>query len=90
MSNNNKGIADPGNDEDDSQDVHHHVVSCVIADLIGDREGCGWQHEMGQDFHAPFSEHEVGDNNAYETYDSNKIIDGLHWLRPTLSTTSNC
>jgi hypothetical protein len=89
MSNDNKGIADPGDDQDNSQDIHQDVASCVVAELIGDREGRGGQHEMRQDFHASFSKHEIGNYNAYETYDSNEIIDGLHGLRPTFSAACN-
>jgi hypothetical protein len=47
MSDDNEGVPDPRDDQDDSQDVHHEVVSGMIAKLIGDREGRGRQHEMG-------------------------------------------
>ena len=47
MSNDNKGVADPGDDQDHSQDIHEDVASGVVADLVGDREGRGRQHEMG-------------------------------------------
>jgi hypothetical protein len=47
MSNDNEGVPDPRDDQDDSQNVHHEVVSGMIAKLIGDREGRGRQHEMG-------------------------------------------
>jgi hypothetical protein len=90
MSNDHEGVPDPGDDQDDSEGVHHHVIASMIAKLIGDREGRGRQQEMGQDLHATFREHEVSDDNAYETYDGNEIIDGLHSLRPTLSAASNC
>jgi hypothetical protein len=89
MSNDNKGVADSGDDQDDSQDVHQDVASGVVADLVGDREGRGRQHEMGQDFHAPFREHEIGHDNTYKAYDSNEIIDGLHQVRPTVSAACN-
>jgi hypothetical protein len=84
VSNDNEGVADSGDDQNDSQDIHEDVTSGVVADLIGDREGRGRQHEMRQDFHAPFSEHEIGHDNAYEAYNSNEIIDGLHPVRPTV------
>jgi hypothetical protein len=84
MSNDNEGVADPSDDQDDSQDIHLDVASGVVADLIGDRESRSRQHEMGQDFHAPLREHEIGHDNAYEAYDSNEIIDGLHQVRPTV------
>jgi hypothetical protein len=84
MSNDHEGVADPSDDEDDSQDIHKDVASGVVADLVSDREGRGRQHEMGQDFHAPFREHEIGHSNTYEAYDSNEIIDGLHQVRPTV------
>jgi hypothetical protein len=89
VSNDNKGVADPGDDQDDSQNVHWDVASGVVADLISDRESRGRQHEMGQDFHASFREHEIGDYDAYETDDSNEIIDGLHGVRPTFSAACN-
>jgi hypothetical protein len=85
MSNDNEGVADPSDDQDDSQDIHEDVASRVVADLVSDREGRGRQHEMGQDFHAPFREHEIGHDNTYKAYDSNEIIDGLHQVRPTVS-----
>jgi hypothetical protein len=85
MSDDNEGIADPSDDQDDRQDVHWHIVSGVVAELIGDRESHGGKHEMHQDFHAPFGEHEIGKYNAYEAYDADKIIDGLHSARPTFS-----
>jgi hypothetical protein len=78
MSNDDKGVADPGDDQDDSQDIHEDVASGVVADLVSDREGRGWQHEMGKDFHASFREHEIGHDDTYKAYDSNEIIDGLH------------
>jgi hypothetical protein len=87
--NDNKGVADPGDDQDHSQDIHEDVASGVVADLVGDREGRGRQHEMGQDFHAPFREHEIGHDNTYKAYDSNEIIDGLHQVCPTLSAACN-
>jgi hypothetical protein len=89
VSNDNEGVADSGDDQNDSQDIHEDVTSGVVADLIGDREGCRRQHEMRQDFHAPFGEHEIGHDNAYEAYDSNEIIDGLHQVRPTVSAARN-
>jgi hypothetical protein len=89
VSNDNEGVADSGDDQNDSQDIHEDVTSGVVADLIGDREGRGRQHEMRQDFHAPFGEHEIGHDNAYEAYDSNEIIDGLHQVRPTVSAARN-
>jgi hypothetical protein len=89
MSNDDKGIADPSDDQDDSQDIHRDVTSGVVADLISDREGRGRQHEMGQDFHAPFREHEIGHDNTYKAYDSNEIIDGLHQVRPIVSAACN-
>jgi hypothetical protein len=89
VSNDNEGVADSGDDQNDSQDVHQDVTSGVVADLISDRKGGGGQHEMGQDFHAPFGEHEIGHDNAYEAYDSNEIIDGLHQVRPTVSAARN-
>jgi hypothetical protein len=89
MSHNNEGVANPGGDQNDRQDVHEQVISGVVANLISDRESRGRQHEMGQDFHTPFSEHEVGDDDAYETYDSNEIINSLHQARPILSVTCN-
>jgi hypothetical protein len=89
MSNDNEGVADPSDDQDDRQDIHHDVTSGVVADLIGDGEGRGRQHEMNQDFRAPLGEHEIGHDNAYEAYDSNEIIDGLHPVRPTVSAACN-
>jgi hypothetical protein len=44
---------------------------------------------MGQDFHAPFREHEIGHDNTYKAYYSNEIIDGLHQVRPTVSAVCN-
>jgi hypothetical protein len=84
MSNDNEGVADPSDDQDDSQDIHLDVASGVVADLIGDCERRSRQHEMGQDFHAAFGEHEIGHDNTYKAYDSNEIIDGLHRVRPTV------
>jgi hypothetical protein len=78
MPDDNERVANSSDDEDDSKDVHEEVISGVIADLVSDREGRGRQHEMGQNFHASFSKHEVGDDNANETYDGNEIIDCLH------------
>jgi hypothetical protein len=78
MPNDNERIANSSDDQDDSQDIHKQVISGVIADLVGDREGRGWQHEMGQDFRTSFSKHEIGDDNANEAYDGNEIIDSLH------------
>ena len=89
MSNDNKGVADPGDNQDDSQDIDQGVTSGVVADLISDREGCGRQHEMCQDFHAPFREHEISHDNTYKAYDSSEIIDGLHQVRPTVSAACN-
>jgi hypothetical protein len=43
----NESVADPSDDQDDSQDVHWQVISGVVADLIGDRESRRRQHEMG-------------------------------------------
>jgi hypothetical protein len=86
MSDDNEGVADPGNDEYDRQNVHWHVVSGMVADLIGDRESHGGQHEMRQDFHASFGEHEIGENDAYEAYHCNKIVDSLHSIGPTVRT----
>jgi hypothetical protein len=82
MSNDHEGVADPSDDQDDSQDIHKDVASGVVADLVSDREGRGRQHEMGQDFHAPFREHEIGHDHTYKAYDSNEIVDGLHPVRP--------
>lgn len=84
MSDDNESVTDPGDDQHDGQDVHRQVVSGMVADLVGDRESHGGQHEMGQDFHAPISEHEISDNNAYEAYDCNKIVDSLHSVGPTV------
>jgi hypothetical protein len=78
MPNDNECIANSSGDQDDSQDVHEQVISGVIADLVSDREGRSRQQEMGQHFHASFSKHEVGDDNANETYDGDEIIDSLH------------
>jgi hypothetical protein len=89
MSDDNEGIADPCDDQDHRQDVHWHVVSSMVAELIGDRESHSGQHEMRQDFHASFGEHEIGKYNAYEAYDANEIIDGLHSVRPTFSAERN-
>src|SRR5258708_17492001 len=89
MSNDDKGVADPGDDQDNSQDVHQDVASGVVSDLIGDREGRSRQHEMGEDFHAPFREHEIGHGHAYEAYDSNEIVDGLHHVLPIVSAACN-
>jgi hypothetical protein len=89
MPDDNKGVADPGHDQDDSQDIHEHIASGVVANLVGDREGRRRQHKMGQDFHAPFREHEIGHDNTYKAYDSNEIIDGLHQVRPTVSAACN-
>jgi hypothetical protein len=61
----------------------------VVADLVGDCERRSRQHEMGQDFHAPFRKHEIGHDNTYKAYDSNEIIDGLHQVRPTVSAACN-
>lgn len=85
MSDDNEGVADPGDDQDDGQDVHGQVVSGMVADLIGDRESHSGQHEMRQDFHAPLGEHEICDDDAYEAYDCNKIVDSLHSVGPTVS-----
>jgi hypothetical protein len=85
MSDDNEGVPDPGGDQDDRQDIHGHIGSGMVADLIGDRESHRGQHEMRQDFHAPLSEHEIGDNDAYEAYHRNKIVDGLHSIGPTVS-----
>jgi hypothetical protein len=85
MSDDNEGVGDSGDDEDDGQDVHRQIVSGMVADLIGDRESHGGQHEMRQHFHAPLGEHEICDNDAYETYDCNKIVDSLHSAGPTVS-----
>jgi len=85
MSDDNERVADPGDDQDDGQDVHRQVVSSMVADLIGDRESHGGQHEMRQDFHAPLGEHEISDDDAYEAYDCNKIVDSLHSAGPTVS-----
>jgi hypothetical protein len=84
MPNDNEGIANSSGDQDDSQDVHEQVISGVIADLVGDGEGRGRQHEMGQHFRTSFSKHEVGDHNANETYDGDEIINSLHQVRPLL------
>jgi len=78
MPNDNERVANSSDDQDDSQDVHQQVISGVIADLVSDREGRSRQHEMGQDFSTSFSKHEVGGDNANETYDGNEIIDSLH------------
>jgi hypothetical protein len=78
MSNDNQRVANSGDDQGDSQHVHKRVISGVIADLVSDREGRSRQHEMGQDFHASFSKHEVSGDNANETYDRDEIIDSLH------------
>jgi hypothetical protein len=90
MSNDNEGVADPSDDQEDSQDVHEDVASGVVAELVSDRERRGRQHEMGQDFHAPFREHKIGHDNTYKAYDSNEIIDGLHQVHPTVSAVCNC
>jgi hypothetical protein len=82
MPNDNERIANSGDDQDDRQGVHERVASGVIADLISDREGRGRQHEMRQDFYTSFSKHEVGDDNANETYDGNEVIDSLHQVGP--------
>jgi hypothetical protein len=84
MPDDNERVANSSHDQDDGQDVHEQVTSGVIAELVGDCEGRRRQHEMGQDFHASFSKHEVGDDNANETYDGNEIIDSLHQVRPIL------
>jgi hypothetical protein len=82
MSDDDKGVADPRDDEYDCQEVHWHVVPGMVANLIGDRESHGGQHEMRQDFHTPFGEHEIGDNDAYEAYHCNKIVDSRHSTNP--------
>ena len=48
VSDDNKGVANPSDDQDDSQGIHHNVTSGMVANLIGDREGGSRQHEMGQ------------------------------------------
>jgi hypothetical protein len=90
MSDDNEGVADPGDDQNDRQDVHWHVISGMVADLIGDGESHGGQHEMRQHFHAAFSEHEISENDAYEADDCNKIVDGLHSVGPTVSAERDC
>jgi hypothetical protein len=85
MSDDDEGVANPGDNQNHRQDVHGHVVSGMIADLISDGESHGRQHEMRKDLHAPFGEHEVRDGDTYEAYHANKIVDGLHSVGPICS-----
>jgi hypothetical protein len=62
MPDNNKDVTNAGGDQDYGQNVHWHVVSGMVADLVGDCERRRRQHEMGQDSHPAFREHEIGKN----------------------------
>ena len=55
MPDDNVDVADAGGDQDDGQDVHWHIASGVVADLVRDCERRRWQQEMGKDFHPAFA-----------------------------------
>ena len=59
MSDNDINVTNAGGDQDHGQSVHRHIASGMVADLVSDCERRRRQHEMGQDFRAAFSEHEI-------------------------------
>jgi hypothetical protein len=75
----NVRVSDSGSDQNHRKDIHPSV-----ADLIGDCKGCRRQHEMRQDFHAAFREHEISYNDAQEACHCHKVIDGNHFAAETL------
>ncbi len=85
MSDNNIDVTNTRGDQDYGQNVHWHIVSGMVADLVGDCERRRREHEMGQDSHPAFGEHEIGKNRKYEANDGDKIIYSIHFNGPTLS-----
>lgn len=65
MPDNDIDVTNAGGDQDYRQDIQGHIVSGMIADLIGDCERHRRQHEMAQDPYPAFGEHEIGKNREY-------------------------
>jgi len=82
MSDDNVRVTDAGGDQDHRQDIHKRIVAGMVADLIGDGKGRSREHEMRQDFHAPFREHEIRQYDADKARHGYKVIDSKHFAGP--------
>jgi hypothetical protein len=85
MFDNNIDVTNSGGDQDYGQNVHWHIISGMVADLVGDCKRSRRQHEMGQDSHPALGEHEKGKYGKYEANDGDKIVQSIHFGGPTLS-----